>query len=75
MITDNKKLFMLFMDSSLLETFVINELQKQAAWLDREVSFYHYRDKDKTEIDCIIEDARGACFAIEVKASATLVPK
>ena len=57
---------------SLLETFVINELQKQAAWLEQDVFFYHYRDKDKVEVDCIIENARGDCFAIEVKASATL---
>jgi len=56
----------------LLETFVINELQKQAACFDQDLSFYHYRDKDKIEVDCIIENARGDCFAIEVKASATL---
>lgn len=56
----------------LLETFVVNELQKQAAWLEQDINFYHYRDKDKVEVDCIIENARGDCFAIEVKASATL---
>lgn len=59
----------------LLETFVIKELQKQAAWLDQDISFYHYRDKDKVEVDCIIENARGDCFAVEVKASATLQPE
>lgn len=57
---------------SLLETFVLNELQKQAGWLEQDVSFYHYRDKDKVEVDCVIENARGDCFAVEVKASATL---
>ena len=56
----------------LLETFVINELQKQAAWIESTVSFYHYRDKDKVEVDCVIENADRECFAIEVKASATL---
>lgn len=56
----------------LLETFVYNELQKQADWLDEDVSFYHYRDKDKKEVACVIENARGGCFAVEVKASATL---
>ncbi len=60
---------------SLLETFVINELQKQAAWLDQDVKFYHYRDKDKVEVDCIIENSRGDCFAIEIKATATLTSK
>lgn len=56
----------------LLETFVLNELQKQAGWLEQDVSFYHYRDKDKVKVDCVIENARGDCFAVEVKASATL---
>lgn len=57
---------------SLLETFVINELLKQASWMDKNLVFSHYRDKDKYEVDCIIEDANRSCFAIEVKASATL---
>ena len=59
----------------LLETFVYNELRKQAVWLDAPLSFYHYRDKDKVEVDVIIENARGDCFAIEVKAAATLNAK
>lgn len=60
---------------SLLETFVINELQKQAVWLEQDVTFYHYRDKDQLEVDCIIENSRGDCFAVEVKSSATLTQK
>jgi uncharacterized protein len=59
----------------LLETFVINELFKQSCWLQQDLSFYHYRDKSKQEIDCIIENARGESFAIEVKASATISAK
>lgn len=59
---------------ALLETFVINELRKQASWLDENLSFYHYRDKDQSEVDCIIENSAGECFAIEIKAKATLVP-
>lgn len=58
----------------LLETFVFNELKKQAGWLNEDVYFYHYRDKDKKEVDFIIENARGDCFAIEVKAAATINP-
>ena len=34
-----------------------------------------YRDKYKVEIDCIIEDSRGGCFAIEIKSRATLSAK
>tara|TARA_R110000868_G_scaffold10639_4_gene51655 strand:- start:57928 stop:59169 length:1242 start_codon:yes stop_codon:yes gene_type:complete len=60
---------------NLLESFVINELQKQAAWYNKSLNFYHYRDKDKVEVDCIIENARGDTYAVEVKASATLTQK
>lgn len=56
----------------LLESFIYNELRKQATWLDEPVSFFHYRDKDKVEVDIIVEDGAGDCFAIEVKAAATL---
>lgn len=59
----------------LLETFVVNELRKQEVWLEEDLMFYHYRDKDKVEVDCIIENASGDCFAIEVKASATIGPE
>ena len=33
-----------------------------------------YRDKNKVEVDIIIENAPGDCFAIEVKAAASLNP-
>ena len=56
----------------LLESFVYNELRKQAVWMDEPLGFYHYRDKDKVEVDVIIENASGDCFAVEVKAAATL---
>jgi predicted AAA+ superfamily ATPase len=59
----------------LLESFVYNELRKQAVWHEEQLSFYHYRDKDKVEVDIIIENAIGDCFAIEVKAAATLGAK
>ena len=59
----------------LLESFVYNELNKQAVWVPEPLSFYHYRDKDKVEVDVIIENVIGDCFAIEVKAAATLSAK
>ena len=59
----------------LLESFVYNELRKQAVWIDEPLSFYHYRDKDKVEVDVIVENAMGDCFAIEVKAAASLSAK
>ena len=59
----------------VLESFVYNELRKQSVWIDEPLNFYHYRDKDKVEVDVIIENAMGDCFAIEVKAAATLSAK
>jgi len=58
-----------------VESFVYNELRKQAVWLQEPLSFYHYRDKDKVEVDVIIENVIADCFAIEVKAAATLSAK
>lgn len=59
----------------LLESFVYNELRKQATWIDEQLNFFHYRDKDKVEVDLIIENGTGDCFAVEVKAAATLNTK
>ena len=44
---------------SLLESFVYNELRKQALWVEEPVTFHHYRDKDKVEVDIVMEDAAG----------------
>ncbi len=57
---------------ALLESFVYNELRKQAGWLDEFVTFHHYRDKDKVEVDMVVEDAAGDCYGVEVKAAASL---
>lgn len=35
---------------SLLESFVHNELRKQALWTDGPLTFHHYRDKDLVEV-------------------------
>ena len=55
----------------LLETFVYQELRKYADWQDVPINFYHFRNKDKVEVDIILE--QGTQLAgIEVKASATV---
>jgi predicted AAA+ superfamily ATPase len=55
----------------LLETFVFQELRRQASWHEDEVRFHHFRDKDGAEVDIVLE--RGARVAgVEVKASATV---
>ena len=56
----------------LLETFVLQELKRQASWRDDDVRFHHFRDKDGVEVDLVIEQGGGALAAVEVKASATV---
>lgn len=58
----------------MLETFVYQELRKQADWHEQELHFCHYRDKDKVEVDVIIEQGRQLA-GIEVKAAATIAKK
>ena len=55
----------------LLETFVYQELRKQAAWHDANIDFHHFRNKDKVEVDIIIEQGQQIA-GIEVKAAATV---
>lgn len=55
----------------LLETFVYQELRKFADWHDEHLDFYHFRNKDKVEVDIVIEHGRKLT-GIEVKASATV---
>jgi predicted AAA+ superfamily ATPase len=56
----------------LLETFVFQELRRQASWHDEPVTFYHYRDKDGAEVDIVIEHGSRALAGVEIKASATV---
>jgi uncharacterized protein len=39
----------------LLETYVVNEIAKQATWAERPVTLSHYRDRDQREIDLVME--------------------
>ncbi|HAS54292.1 MAG: AAA family ATPase [Nitrospirae bacterium GWC2_57_13] len=56
----------------LLETFVFQELRRQASWQDTVIAFYHFRDKDGTEVDIVLERGAHELAGIEVKASATV---
>jgi uncharacterized protein len=58
----------------LMETFVFQELRRQASWNNRPVQFYHFRDKDGLEVDIVLEQA-GKVSGVEVKASATVTGK
>ncbi|HEY6642181.1 MAG TPA: ATP-binding protein [Povalibacter sp.] len=55
----------------LLETFVYQELRRQASWQEEPHSFHHYRDKDGSEVDVVLEYT-GRIAGIEIKAAATV---
>ena len=55
----------------ILETFVFQELRRQATWHDGHVDFFHYRDKDQVEVDVVMEQG-GLVAGVEVKAGATV---
>ena len=56
----------------LLETFVFQELRRQASWYDAPLDFFHFRDKDKAEVDIVIERGGLQVAGVEVKAAATV---
>jgi len=55
----------------LLETFVYQELRRHASWQEEEITFYHFRDKDKVEVDIVLE-SEGRVAGVEVKAGSTV---
>ena len=57
---------------AVLETFVLGELLKHAGWAVDRYTFLHFRDKERNEVDIVIEDGLGRVVGIEVKASATV---
>jgi len=56
----------------LVETFVLQELRRQASLQDVPPSFFHYRDRDGYEVDIVLERGVQAVAGVEVKAGATV---
>ncbi len=56
----------------LLETFVYQELRRQASWHASATNFFHFRDRDGAEVDIVIERGHRAVAGVEVKAGATV---
>ena len=55
----------------LLESFAVQQLIAQAAWTDPTgpaIRFWHYRDKDKAEVDVVITRANDV-WGVEVKSA------
>lgn len=58
----------------VLESFVVQQLIAQASWLDEELRFSHYRDKNQQEVDLVIEQGRKV-WGVEVKKAASIQNK
>lgn len=56
----------------LLETFVFQELRREASGRDDDVRFHHFRDRDGVEVDLVLERGGREVAGVEVKASATV---
>jgi len=56
----------------LLENFVASELIKLKTILTNQFQLFHYRDKDKREVDFILTTPENTAIGIEVKASMTV---
>lgn len=56
---------------NLLEAFVVQQVITQAGWTDADLHFYHYRDKEKNEVDLVIERGNKV-WGIEVKLAGTI---
>jgi uncharacterized protein len=56
----------------LLENFAIGEVARQLTWAEEPVQLFHYRDRDKVEVDMVLEHASGAVIGLEVKATETV---
>jgi uncharacterized protein len=55
-----------------LENFAIGEVARQLTWAEEPVQLFHYRDRDKVEVDMVLEHASGQVVGIEVKAAETV---
>jgi uncharacterized protein len=56
----------------VLETFVFQELRRQASWRDESIRFFHFRDKDGVEVDIVLERSAREVAGVEVKTGATV---
>ena len=54
---------------AMLETFTLGELLKIASWSDDRYIFSHFRDKERNEVDIVIEDNPRTGEAIAIAAS------
>ena len=59
-------------NGKLLETFVFTQLAALIDAQENDYRLYYYRDRDKHEIDFIVENEHGNFLGIEVKAGSAI---
>ncbi|WP_370947629.1 ATP-binding protein [Amycolatopsis sp. cg5] len=57
---------------AMMENFVVMELARQLSWAEERGRLFHYRTKDKLEVDAVIETPDGRVIGVEVKAGTTV---
>jgi uncharacterized protein len=56
----------------LMETFIVNELTKQASWSPSRLNLFHWRVSQGAEVDLVIERTNGRVIGVEAKATDTV---
>lgn len=59
----------------MLETFVFQELRRESSWRESEFQFYHYRTRDRAEVDIVIERGAKTLVGVGVKAGSTVTSR
>jgi predicted AAA+ superfamily ATPase len=53
----------------LLESFVAGEIARQLTWSTTDAALYHWRDRNGSEVDLVLQATDGTVAGIEVKAA------
>ena len=56
----------------IIETLAFNEIAAQIDAAEGSYELFHYRDREKREIDFLVERDDGAILGIEIKAGSTI---
>lgn len=59
---------------SMFESFVLQELRRQASFEPEPIGFHRFRDRDDFEVDIVLERGHAAVAGVEVRAAATVNP-
>lgn len=55
----------------LIESYTVQQIIAQLAWVDEDIQYYHFRDQKKREVDLVLEKG-ASIWGIEMKRSTTI---